>query len=242
MYSYNPYYGKYLAHYGVLGMKWGVRKANQYARDINQHRRNKAVKEARLQKNRGEITKEQYKVLKKNIKAQQKIANARDYQQIKNEALAGKGDPSKKAGDIYSKYKRQAYSEIPNYFAKRGIRIAAKAGAHLALSMALANLVSIPVANNSYAKEAAKIGYDITSWKTPTRVLKPTVSMAIAKKTTKKGVELSVGRYLDLSVTAVGNNAATKATLKAMGLATAASAPVATGLEVGAHQVTKRTM
>lgn len=32
MYSYNPYYEKYLAHYGVLGMKWGVRKDKKRAK------------------------------------------------------------------------------------------------------------------------------------------------------------------------------------------------------------------
>lgn len=26
MYSYNPYYAQYLAHHGVMGMKWGIRK------------------------------------------------------------------------------------------------------------------------------------------------------------------------------------------------------------------------
>ena len=36
MYSCNPYYEKYLAHYGVPGMKWGVRKSkNRKNKKVN---------------------------------------------------------------------------------------------------------------------------------------------------------------------------------------------------------------
>ena len=64
MYSYNSYYEKYLAHYGVLGMKWGVRKAKRYATDLNAYNYRKQKHSLKKQYHRGDISREQYKKLR----------------------------------------------------------------------------------------------------------------------------------------------------------------------------------
>ena len=152
MYSYNPYYEKYLMHYGtkehsgrypygsgerpyqriaMMPFKKAAAirassKAFTYAKDINAHRRNQAVRAAKLSYKRGEITKQEYKDTK--IKENQKLkeADIKSAKDIVNLRDAVTGNSAYKVNEIYSKYKETAYNEIPNYLAKRGIRFAAQ--------------------------------------------------------------------------------------------------------------------
>ncbi len=67
MYSYSPYYENYLAHYGVLGMKWGIRRYQPYTKG------QKGV----------------FKGLKKDYKQQKKVLKAeRKYYQSQGDELA----------------------------------------------------------------------------------------------------------------------------------------------------------
>lgn len=58
MYSYNPYYERYLAHYGVLGMHWGIRRYQPYTHG------QKGIFKGLKKKKRADI-----KSLKKDLKA-----------------------------------------------------------------------------------------------------------------------------------------------------------------------------
>lgn len=73
-----------LCHYGVKGMKWGIRRARKELRSGDSGSRDSGV--ARLNKHKGKVTKKIEKLDKKNVKLQKK----RDKQIQKNDVKAAK--------------------------------------------------------------------------------------------------------------------------------------------------------
>lgn len=150
MYSYNPYYAQYLMHYGVakrsgrypygsgdrpyqhvgLGRRIGAffakGQAAEYARDINQHRKNQTIKQLKAQRKAGEITDEEYKAGKKQAKTDKTIADWNSLNQIGREAQEIAADPTKKISSIVKKYHDMAVSEIPHYNLKKGVELAGR--------------------------------------------------------------------------------------------------------------------
>ena len=157
MYSYNPYYANYLMHYGtatsgrypkgsgarpfqhtgrkIIG-RIAQKRAIGYAKDIQQHRKNKEISNLRNEKRTGQITKDEYKKSKLDIKQKYEKALLEDVQNIVNSRKHITEDTSKKISEIYSKYKDTAYKEIPNYLIHKGIRVGAKIGATVLVGLA----------------------------------------------------------------------------------------------------------
>lgn len=111
-----------LQHYGVLGMKWGVRKAKSYSSDLNKHRYKQSVKKSKRKLKKGEINRATYNAQKKKFATQRKKADARDTYKL-DTLTPEKG---KKIKSIYESYKHKAYSEIPHYAIKKGAKTAGK--------------------------------------------------------------------------------------------------------------------
>lgn len=139
-----------LMHYGVIGMRWGVRryqpysqgynpqhigkfeakkgiaKAYEHQRNMNWHKRNQAIKADRRLKNTGEITKAEFKERKRQHHEELKRAN-RELQvndKFGKEALSKA--TSGTAEGIYGRYAKEAYKGDPHYSKKLGVQLANK--------------------------------------------------------------------------------------------------------------------
>lgn len=110
MENYNELY-----HYGIKGMKWGVRRD---IRNLANHRRNVAVDRAKRQHALGKITSEQKKasIQKANIEKKAYIKKTEtDYKNAKNQ---------RERNSIERDITRQSINEIPNRSIKNGARTA----------------------------------------------------------------------------------------------------------------------
>ena len=104
-----------LYHYGVPGMKWGVRRD---VRILANHRRNVAAGRLKEQYRSGNITKQQYKDSIRNVNLRKK----KYMSDIENEFRNAKTDSERtKLGENIS---NTAVNEVPNISIKRGLAVA----------------------------------------------------------------------------------------------------------------------
>lgn len=104
-----------LYHYGVPGMKWGVRRDT---RILANHRRNVAADRLKEQYRSGKITKQQYKdsIHKVNLRKKQYMSD------VENKFRNAKSDSERtRLGEDIS---NTAVKEVPNITVKRGLAVA----------------------------------------------------------------------------------------------------------------------
>ena len=104
-----------LMHYGVKGMKWGVRRD---ARILMNHRYNSRVRQLQTQRSRGQLDYEKYASELENARQKKK----KDLASVEDAFRNAKTDAErKKLGDNIT---RMAVKEVPELKLKRGMAVA----------------------------------------------------------------------------------------------------------------------
>lgn len=96
-----------LMHYGVIGMRWGHRKALREADSHTMLMRNRLMSEMRKKYRTGGITKDRYKRAKRMIKADARAQRARDRSYFKDEARRFRTDKAYRE-EYKKKYKKRS--------------------------------------------------------------------------------------------------------------------------------------
>lgn len=141
-----------LYHYGVPGMKWGVRRDT---RILANHRRNTEAGQLKEQYRSGKITKQEYKdsIQKVNLRKKQYISD------IENKFRNAKNDSERtKLGENIS---NTAVKEVPNITVKRGLAVANQILGTASIGSTAYTTVGLAAFNPAFA--AAYIGAGVVS-------------------------------------------------------------------------------
>lgn len=142
-----------LSHYGVLGMKWGIRKDREFRRDLNWHEANKKIRANKLRQKEGSLSKADRKRIEKDIVRKTKAKN----KAMKYDYADYKPKKGAKAREIYEKNMKRAQAEIPHYKTKHALR---KAGKILGAATIAAAPLSGLSAGAGFAYGAGQLGAD----------------------------------------------------------------------------------
>ncbi len=109
MYSYNPYYERYLAHYGVLGMHWGIRRYQPYTHG------QKGIFKGLKKKKRADI-----KSLKKDLRAYKKQGNEAGINSVKSQIKDIKKNYKLDIADLKKQFRTENYNAYKEKVAQSG--------------------------------------------------------------------------------------------------------------------------
>ena len=109
MYSYNPYYERYLAHYGVLGMHWGIRRYQPYTHG------QKGIFKGLKKKKRADI-----KSLKKDLRAYKKQGNEAGIKSVKSQIKDIKKNYKLDIANLKKQFRTENYNAYKEKIAQSG--------------------------------------------------------------------------------------------------------------------------
>ena len=141
-----------LMHYGVLGMKWGVRKARNVANEMDRMHRDGVHARLRAMYKNGQISKEQYRKAKRKMRAAYKAGkadneqNARRMQAMLREGIKSGKTKGIKARTIRDAAIKSADKQMPGFANMH------KANQRLSTSQALFGVVGAAAYTGSWTK------------------------------------------------------------------------------------------